>query len=112
MHWAIGQVHGSTEATRADIRDFYSGLEATRVSIASLEGALNSRTSELRHDLSTLETSVRSDIRASRDEFNRRFTESDSRNDARFTDIDARFAEVNTKLDAVLEAVRPGNTGQ
>ena len=104
MNWAIGQVYKSTEATRADIRDLYTGLEGTRVGIASLEGTVNRRTSELRHDVLTLESSVRHDIRAFREEVNRRFTESDNR-------IDARFKEMNAKLDEVLAAVRSGKSG-
>lgn len=103
MNWAIGQVHSSTEATRADIRDVYSALGETQVRIASLEGTVRSRTSELRHDLSTLETSVRSDIRAFREDVNRRFEESGARMDLRFESVNEQFRQSAERFNAIDE---------
>lgn len=132
MDWAIGDVHGSTKATRADVRHMRKAIDS-----------LDEQVSELRHDISTLEPSVRNDIRAFREEVNQRFKkaedqmnvrfeeseertaarfkesqdrtdarfkESQERTDARFKAVDERFDRMDAKLDEVLAAVRPRKT--
>lgn len=103
MNWAISQVHGSTEATRADVLEWYSKLDDVRVSVSSLQHSVDKRTSELRHDLSTLETSVRSDIRAFREEVNQRFKESDGRMALGFAAADNRFRAVDEQFKTINE---------
>jgi hypothetical protein len=122
MNWAIGQAYKNTEVTRLDVAGLRVDLAHLQTSvhgdITKLTTSLNLRTSELRHDLSDAEVSIRHDMRTFRDSVMQRFEAVDERFggierqlgdlakwalgvDERFGDVDKRFDGIDARLDTM-----------
>jgi flagellar capping protein FliD len=108
MNWAIGQTYNNTEVTRLDVTGLRVNLAhletSVRGDITKLSTALDLRTSELRHDLSDAEVSIRHDMGTFRNAVMQRFGAVDERLygiNQRFDGIDKRLDAMDQRFDAM-----------
>jgi tetrahydromethanopterin S-methyltransferase subunit G len=122
MNWALGQTYANTEATRQDMAGIKVDLAHREASahadMVALKTAFDLQVSDLRHNLSATESSIRHDMRKGFDAVERRFTGVDERFDAvnqrfdavnqRFDAVNQRFDGLEAKVDMILAEMRGG----
>ena len=113
MNWGIGQIYQETQANQEEI----AGL---RVDIATLDGTIHAditalktavimQVNEMRREILTTRSALRTEMTAFKSSVERRFEVVDRRFDAvdrRFDAMDSRFDGLDAKLDECLSQMR------
>jgi hypothetical protein len=122
MNWGIGQVYQETQANREEIaglRVDIAALDSTfHTDITALKTAVIMQVNEMRREILTTRSALRTEMTAFRSSVERRFDAVDRRFetvdkrfdsvDERFEAVDKRFDRLEAKLDECLSQMRGG----